>query len=81
MLIKCKDVPKLTSDGRKHTLYEKIQLKIHLFMCEHCRNYVAGLNRVQDAIVSTIRSRASKAKAEDIKKIEDDVLKSLSERE
>jgi hypothetical protein len=44
-MLKCKDLSRLVaSDGiEEFGFMQRMELRFHLFMCKHCRNYVAQI--------------------------------------
>jgi len=47
-MLKCKDLSKLVaSDGiEEFGFMQRMEIKFHLFMCRHCRNYVAQIRSI-----------------------------------
>ena len=47
-MLKCKDLSKLVAadEIEDFGLMQRLELKFHLFMCRHCRNYVAQIRSI-----------------------------------
>ena len=47
-MLKCRDLSKLvTADEiEDFGFMQRVELKFHLFMCKHCRNYVAQIRSI-----------------------------------
>jgi hypothetical protein len=47
-MLKCKDLSKLVASDaiEDFGFMQRLELKFHLFMCRHCRNYVAQIRSI-----------------------------------
>ena len=58
-LASCKQVVKQSSDllDGELTAFERFKLKIHLFMCKHCRNYVKQMRLTSETVNHWMKGR------------------------
>ena len=47
-MLKCKDLTKLVASDEigEFGFMQRMELRFHLFMCRHCRNYVAQIRTI-----------------------------------
>jgi len=47
-MLKCSEVSRLVAAGESEALgfMKRLEMKFHLFMCKHCRNYVAQIRSI-----------------------------------
>jgi hypothetical protein len=47
-MLKCRDLSKLVAadEIEDFGFMQRVELKFHLFMCKHCRNYVAQIRSI-----------------------------------
>jgi len=55
----CNETSRLFSDGfeRKLTLFERLRVRLHLWMCNPCSNYASNL-KILDRLLASMRKRA-----------------------
>jgi len=69
----CKDTLKIISSSQDLSIFQKMELKMHLLMCKHCLVYMKHLKMVKDGVKSLLFHK-SKSQDETVKKIEDQVI-------
>lgn len=76
-MFSCKEISKVSCNEEDLRGLDKINYKMHLFMCDKCKKYVESLRKVEK-VFKEIVLRRSKASESDIKKIEDEVLEKVN---
>ena len=75
-MFSCKEISKVSCNEEDLKGLDKLNYKMHLFMCNNCKRYVSSLRKVEQAFKKIILRR-SVATDEEIKKIEDEVLEKV----
>jgi predicted nucleic acid binding AN1-type Zn finger protein len=75
-MFSCKEISKVSCNEEDLKGFDRFNYKMHLFMCDKCKKYVASLRKVEEAFKKIILRR-SVASESDIKKIEDEVLEKI----
>lgn len=66
-MFKCKDVHHLVASGHAEELgwMGRMNMKMHLLMCRHCRNYVEQMRAIGDSARSLWRDRTRTTETEE----------------
>lgn len=78
-MFSCRDISKIACHKEDMGLAEKMNFRIHLFMCRKCREYTASLEQVGKSFSEVIKRRrvVSKSTVDDL---ENRVLDSLKKK-
>jgi len=65
-MLKCRDISELSSDYIDGTLplHKRLQVRLHLFMCTHCRRYLQHFQTTVDLIAKLKNPKTSQQKIE-----------------
>ena len=74
MMLMCKDVHHLVASGDVAELgwMRKIELKLHLLMCQHCRRYVEQMAAMGRGFRALVRGR--QAEPEQLNRLEKQIV-------
>ncbi|OUR97870.1 hypothetical protein A9Q84_06650 [Halobacteriovorax marinus] len=78
-MFSCKEISKVSCHEEELKGFDKLNYKMHLFMCDKCRKYVAGLKFVQEKFSSLLKRR-SEINETKIKVLEDEILDRLKSK-
>ena len=78
-MFSCRDISKLACHKDDMSFSQKLNFKIHLFMCEKCRNYTSSIDLIGKSFGSVIKSRREVSK-DNIDNLENRVLESLRKK-
>ena len=79
-MLKCKEVVRILGSGEELSLTQRIQLKMHLWMCKHCGVYASQLRAMKDGFGKLFKERTALDK-EVVNKVESDVLNAISQKD
>ena len=79
-MLKCKEVVKVVSSDQPISLKQKIEIKMHLMMCRHCRRYQQQLNLLKNGFVRLLKLKYNSADPQKIDQIENKVLDKVNKR-
>ncbi|MGE0554082.1 MAG: anti-sigma factor [Gemmatimonadales bacterium] len=57
-MLSCREVTRLVAGEERRGLRASLELRLHLFLCRHCRRYVGELRAIGAAARSLIRRDA-----------------------
>lgn len=76
-MLKCRDASRLIASGQGETLgfWKKLELRLHLLMCDSCRRYLAQVR----AIGRGMRNLAARDQPdpEDLERLEKDIVEEM----
>jgi hypothetical protein len=75
-MFSCKEISKVTCHEDELKGLEKLNYKMHLFMCVKCRKYVSNIKIIQERFSSLIKNRSVVDEAK-IVELEDKILNTL----
>lgn len=78
-IFSCKDISKATCHHGDLGLLEKINYKIHLFMCGNCRKYAHGIELIGNKFSEVLKKRRS-ISSEKVTQLENRILESIKKR-
>ena len=78
-MFSCKEISKVSCNEEEIKGLDKINYKMHLFMCAKCRKYVSSLRKVESVFRDIFLNR-SKASESEIKNLEEKVIKDLKSK-
>ena len=81
--VTCKQVNHAVASGEPLTLKQRIQLWCHMRICEACRNFSKHLASISSGVRSLCESRTTKNSSrapQQMKELEDAILKKLREK-
>ena len=79
-MLKCKEVVRILGSGEELSLTQRIQLKMHLWMCKHCGVYARQLRAMKDGFDKLFKEKTALDK-EVVDKVELDVLNAISQKD
>lgn len=78
-LFSCKDISKVACHKDDLSFAERVNFKLHLFICVKCRNYTASIEQVGKSFTDVIKKRRS-ISSEKISELEERVLENLKKK-
>ncbi len=77
MMMKCRDVSHLVASGDADdmSLMKRMELRLHLMMCNHCRNYVRQIKTLGAMTRRLIGAREPSSK--ELQQLEDSICTEL----
>lgn len=78
-MISCKDLARVVSSETKVGFFQRIEIKMHLFMCVHCAKYVSQLKKIGLETKKVFQKEAPKLDAH-IEEIKKEVIQKLKQR-
>jgi len=78
-MFSCKEISKVTCNEDELKGLSKLNYKMHLFMCEKCRKYVASIQLVQEKFSALMKKRSHVDESK-IVELEDKILSSIKSK-
>lgn len=75
----CRDISKAACHNDDLTTLERMNFRVHLFMCKKCRDYVKDIELIGKKFTEVINKKRDVSKKE-ITELENRVLKSLRKK-
>lgn len=75
-MLSCKQLVKEINDNENLSFFKRAEIRTHLLMCKHCSAYAKHLKYMREGF-KQLFSSVSQTNPEQIKKIEDQVLKKI----
>ncbi len=74
-MFSCKDMVRLTSEeqDKKLSFLGKLNYKMHLMMCDKCRNFIKNMTALNESLKSLIKKKSEEVDPKKIKKLEDEI--------
>ena len=79
-MLNCKEVVRILGSAEELSLSQKIQLKMHLWMCKHCGIYARQMKAMK-AGFSKMFSEKTAIDKEVVSQVESDVLSAISQQD
>lgn len=76
-MLTCKEVVKIVSSEDRPSWSRKLKVRIHLFICDHCRRYVKQLEHLGEGFRRVFQSTANSVQTEEIQRIEAEVIRKI----
>jgi hypothetical protein len=76
-MLSCKEVVKIISSDNKKSWRRRIEIRMHLFMCQHCSKYAKQLEYMTTGFKKLIGEKNKDSNSAEIKKIEKDVIRKV----
>lgn len=77
-MLSCKDIARKAMAEEPYTLKEKIEYKIHIFICATCRVYLQQMKNFDQTVNKVLKKKAA-AESETSKDLEKEILKKAEE--
>ncbi|MGZ3772930.1 MAG: hypothetical protein ACXVCY_18315 [Pseudobdellovibrionaceae bacterium] len=77
-MMNCKQIVKTVSSEDKTDWRHRLEVRIHLLMCHHCRTYVKHLEMIKNGFKKIFNTEGQDLDSEKIKELEKKVLKKIS---
>ena len=75
-MLNCKEVVRILGSGEDLSLFQKIQLKMHLWMCKHCGAYARQMKAMKNGFSKLFREKTA-IDREVVNQVESDVLSAI----
>ena len=76
----CKDIAKLLIPGNKLSLFEKMETKMHLLMCEFCRKYEKQLKLISFNKLKNV-SKNDAFSEDQVDELEKEIIDKITKRD
>jgi hypothetical protein len=74
-MLRCKDIVKIVSVEEPRDWRRRLELRLHMMMCRHCRNYARQIEMLSNGVKAHFRSESNDA--DKIKEMEDRIVDQL----
>lgn len=79
-MLNCKEVVRILGSGENLSLSQRIQLRMHLWMCRHCGIYARQMKAIKEGF-SRMFSEKTAIDQEVVSQVESDVLSAINQRD
>lgn len=76
-MLTCKEIVKIVSSDDRVSWRKKLEVRMHLFVCHYCSKYAKQLEYMSAGFRKLFKSKASSDHADDIKRIESEVIRKI----
>ncbi len=76
-MLRCKDFVKIVSVEEPRAWRRRLELRLHMMMCRHCRNFARQMEMLRSGVKSIFHSESSDAETAKIKEMEDRIVDQL----
>lgn len=76
-MLTCKEVVKVVSSDDRASWRKRLQVRMHLLICRHCRKYVQQLEHLGTGVRRLFRPSKNHEHSDEIQRIEAEVLKRI----
>ena len=77
-MLTCKEIVKTLSSEDRRTWRRRLDVRVHLMMCQHCRKYAKHLEILKSGIKNLFSIKNKAADPDKITAIEDKVIKKIT---
>lgn len=75
-IFKCKEMAEMACrEDLNLSLIGKLKYKVHISMCERCKNYKLQMDGLRSRIKESIKNKMDSASEEDIKNLKDKIIR------
>ncbi len=75
----CKDIVKILSSGEPISFLKRMEIRMHLAMCEHCSVYAKQLHMMKDSFIKLFKKK-TEVRADDIESLEKTIIEKISKK-
>ena len=76
-MLSCKEIVKTLSSEDRSTWRKRLEVRVHLMMCQHCRKYAKHLEILKSGIKNLFSIKDKAADPNKITAIENEVIKKI----
>ncbi len=77
-MLSCKELVKIVSSDEHLSPRYKLEIRLHLLMCHHCRKYTKQLEILKAGFKTLLNKKTQDADENKLKEIEDRIIEKIS---
>lgn len=73
----CKDIVKMLSSGEQISFVKRMEMRMHLAMCEHCSTYAKQLRMMRDSFIKLFKQK-TEVKSDQLEELESSIIEKFT---